>query len=109
MSILCPPVILQYRLYFSATLAITASFLGVISQPGTRGTTEKVPLRWIFARNLSLVSWRPFRPGSRICLLNREARIEAIAGLQTSHPREPGVPHSAMVASNDSSFLTITI
>ena len=40
MSIRCPPVIFVYRPYFLATRAMTASFSGVISPPGTRGTTE---------------------------------------------------------------------
>jgi hypothetical protein len=35
-----PPVILQYSPYLRATSPSTISFSGVISPPGTRGTTE---------------------------------------------------------------------
>ena len=35
-----PPVIFVYSPYFCATAPMAISFSGVISPPGTRGTTE---------------------------------------------------------------------
>ncbi len=62
------------------------SWAGVISPPGTRGTTEYEPLRWRLARWWSLVSWRAACSPSRTWPGSRVARIEATTGLQMSQP-----------------------
>lgn len=62
----------------------------------------------MLARNLSFVSWRPFRAGAMTWPLKREARIEPMVGLQSSHPIEPAdLPHSFMVASKDLRSFTL--
>jgi len=49
-SMRAPPVILTVgTLYFSATSAIIRNSAGVVRPPHMRGTTLKVPSRWMLA------------------------------------------------------------
>ncbi len=100
-----PPVIFVYRPYFLATWPRTMSFSGVISPPGTRGTTEYVPPRWMLARKRSLVSWMVVC--STTFSFHRLARIEATAGLQISQPWP--WPWARISSSNDWMRLILTI
>mmetsp|Transcript_73792 Transcript_73792/g.209007 ORF Transcript_73792/g.209007 Transcript_73792/m.209007 type:complete len:251 (+) Transcript_73792:361-1113(+) len=108
------PVILVQRLYFLATVPSRTSSSGVISPPGTRGMTEYWPLRCMFARKESLVSWSCFRPSETGFCCQSEARIEATTGLQTSSPARlfcksgslPTRAHSATTSSQLFSSLT---
>ena len=71
---------------FPATVPKTMSFSGVISPPGTRGTTEYRPPRWMLARKRSLVSCSVAWAASRTFSFQIVAMIEATAGLQISQP-----------------------
>ena len=59
-----PPVIFVYRPYCLATEPKTISLSGVISPPGTRGTTQYNPPRCILARKRSFVSCSVWCSGS---------------------------------------------
>src|SRR5579871_5275842 len=59
-------------------------------------------------RNRSLVSWRPWTGSSMTWGFQRDEKIDAIAGLQTSHPRASGfLPASRMTSGKVFSFLTL--
>ena len=55
---------------------MTISLSGVISPPGTRGTTEYSPPRCMLARKRSLVSCSVWCSGSRMSSFHRLARID---------------------------------
>src|SRR5262249_47632311 len=86
-------------------LAERDQLLGRISPPGTRGTTEYVPPRWMFARKWSWVSWMVGWFSTKS--FHVEARIEATAGRQISHPSP--LPWRARTSSKHSSRLILTI
>ena len=75
---------------------MTINFSGVISPPGTRGTTEYVPSCCMLARKASFVSCSLFF--SRIGLFQSDAKIEPAVGLQISQPTP--VPCFARSSSN---------
>ena len=86
---------------------MTPSFSGVISPPGTRGTTEYSPPRCMFARKRSFVSCSVSCSGFMMSSFHRLARIEATAGLQISQPWPR--PQWAMISPNVRSFLAFTM